>query len=599
MNRVEPLIPELQFIASILDHMEELVSITDQMGRYLIVNKTFSTFYSQKPESFLGKTDQNFRSDDEVQDYCRYDQEVLTQGKSILFEFQVQVEVQCKYLEVSKKPLYNQTGSVIGILAVSRDITERKEMNRRLKLSEEKYAKAFQLSPDAIALTRFRDGLYLEVSQGFTKISGYEENELVGKTAFERDIWVDVSDRMRMLQGLQKTGEVLDLEAKFRTKDGAIIIALMSSKLIEVNGELCIISYSRNITERKKTEEYLTYLSQHDTLTGLYNRDYFRLLPYRLQKEGKNRVGLLLFDIDGLKMINNTLGQAAGDERLLAVKRILQKKLGDQAILARIGGDEFAAIIPEGTAVQMEHLMSQIDQESKKERLVSHIVPLTISSGYALGDLNLKDFQAIYKEADDNMQRQKLLHGQSNRNILVKTIAELLKARDFGTEEHADRLQDIICYLARSYGYSEQKLGDLKLLAQFHDIGKIGIPDAILNKPGRLTNEEMTEMKRHTQIGYQIAQVIPEIALIADWILKHHEWWNGSGYPLGLKGEEIPVECRMLSVCDAYDAMTSDRPYRRALDHEVALAELVRFKGIQFDPDLVELFVCQSKRGVL
>lgn len=132
---------------------------------------------------------------------------------------------------------------------------------------------------------------------------------------------------------------------------------------------------------------------------------------------------------------------------------------------------------------------------------------------------------------------------------------------------------------------------DLKLLARFHDIGKVGVPDRVLFKPGPLTPAEKKIIQRHCEIGYRIAVSSPDLAAIADFILKHHEWWNGQGYPLKLKGEEIPLACRILAVVDAFDAMTSDRPYRKALTKEQALAELVHCAGTQFDPCLVEIFV--------
>ena len=132
---------------------------------------------------------------------------------------------------------------------------------------------------------------------------------------------------------------------------------------------------------------------------------------------------------------------------------------------------------------------------------------------------------------------------------------------------------------------------DLRLLAQFHDIGKVGIPDRILLKPGPLEPEEVIEMRRHCEIGHRIAQSSPDLLPVADWVLKHQEWWNGEGYPLGLAGERIPVECRILSIADAYDAMTSDRPYRAAMTQRAAIEELRRCRGSQFDPVLVDQFI--------
>lgn len=134
-------------------------------------------------------------------------------------------------------------------------------------------------------------------------------------------------------------------------------------------------------------------------------------------------------------------------------------------------------------------------------------------------------------------------------------------------------------------------LNDLRLFALFHDLGKIGIPDRILFKPGYLTDDEFLQIKKHSEIGCRIAKTVPDLKPIADWILKHHEWFSGKGYPLGLAGEEIPLECRILAIVDAYDAMISDRPYRRATTISEAVAELIRSSGEQFDPKLVQKFV--------
>jgi HD-GYP domain-containing protein (c-di-GMP phosphodiesterase class II) len=144
---------------------------------------------------------------------------------------------------------------------------------------------------------------------------------------------------------------------------------------------------------------------------------------------------------------------------------------------------------------------------------------------------------------------------------------------------------------ARALGLPDRAVNDLRLLAQFHDIGKVGIPDSILFKEDELTEEEYRILQKHCEIGHRIALSVPELVLISDWILKHHEWWNGEGYPLGLKREEIPLECRIMAIADAYDAMTNERPYRRAKSHQEAVEELRNKAGSQFDPKLVEVFL--------
>ena len=189
------------------------------------------------------------------------------------------------------------------------------------------------------------------------------------------------------------------------------------------------------------------------------------------------------------------------------------------------------------------------------------------------------------------MYRGKLHRSQSTRSAIVRTAMAMLEARDHITEGHAERLQEMLIRLAKTMNMAETRMPDLRLLAQFHDIGKVGIPDRILLKPGPLNSEEKIEMQQHSEIGYRIAQSAPELLPIADWVLKHHEWWNGGGYPLALSGEEIPLECRILAIADAYDAMISDRPYRKAMSHAAAVKELQDYSGRQFDPSLVGIFV--------
>ena len=158
------------------------------------------------------------------------------------------------------------------------------------------------------------------------------------------------------------------------------------------------------------------------------------------------------------------------------------------------------------------------------------------------------------------------------------------------TEEHSKRIETYCHAIGRKLHLSSKEMDELSLLALLHDIGKVSIDPNILKKPGPLTPEEWEEMKRHTQIGYRIAQVTPELAVVADLILSHHERWDGNGYPRGLKEGEIPLSCRILSVADAYDAMTNDRVYRKAMSNEKAVYELEKNSGTQFEPSIVRLF---------
>jgi HD-GYP domain-containing protein (c-di-GMP phosphodiesterase class II) len=201
---------------------------------------------------------------------------------------------------------------------------------------------------------------------------------------------------------------------------------------------------------------------------------------------------------------------------------------------------------------------------------------LSVSFGIATAYNSEELLKQAYKRADDLMYREKLYLGTSARNKIVNALLAALSERDHLTEGHGRHLQHLCRTLGEKMGLSRQQLANLALLAQVHDIGKVGIPDRILFKRGPLTEEEWEIMRQHPEKGYRIALASPDLAGIADLILKHHEKWDGTGYPLGLKGEEIPIECRILAIADAFDAMTSDRPYRKAKTVEEALEEIRR-----------------------
>ncbi|MFO7877740.1 MAG: HD-GYP domain-containing protein [Desulfovermiculus sp.] len=179
----------------------------------------------------------------------------------------------------------------------------------------------------------------------------------------------------------------------------------------------------------------------------------------------------------------------------------------------------------------------------------------------------------------------------STRSAIIQTLTDSIQAREFNIQGQCDRLQELAISLARSLNVSQDFVNDLSLLARFHDLGKVGIPDYILFKQGSLTEEEWPQIRQHCEIGHRIASSVPDLEPIADWILKHHERWDGRGYPLGLSGQEIPLACRIFAIANAYDAMTNDRPYQKAITRVEALAELKRCAGSQFDPELVEQFI--------
>ena len=325
-----------------------------------------------------------------------------------------------------------------------RDITQQKIIENALRLSESKFSQAFYTSPDSININRLEDGLYIEINQGFTDITGYISEEVLGKTSLELDIWADPADRERLVQGLRENGEVSNLEAVFRKKNGEFLIGLMSARILEINSEICLLSVTRDITERKKTAQQIRILN--------------------------------------------------------------------------------------------EELLAAYDQT---------------------------------------------LAGWSRA----------LNLRDANTDSHSQRVVETTTALALAAGIPEEHLVHVRRGTILHDIGKMGVPDQILHKPGPLTDIEWGIMRQHPIFAYEMLSKIPFLRQALDIPYYHHEHWDGSGYPNGLQGEEIPLAARVFSVIDVFDALTADRTYRQAWQREDACAYIKDNAGTHFDPDIAQLFL--------
>lgn len=351
-----------------------------------------------------------------------------------------------------------------------------------------------------------------------------------------------------------------------------------------------ILIMIRDITEQRTLEMQLRKAAQTDGLTGLYNRLTFenKLLEYH--KNTFNKLTVILLDIDGLKLINDTLGHMAGDHLIISMADIIRSHFKDMGFTARIGGDEFGVIIEGKETNVIEQRLEQLNDSVHAHNATADTLKITMSFGYSYHQEGHVDTSYMYQEADNNMYQNKLLKTSSTRHNIVKTLMKALEARDYITEGHADRMEHLAKAISRKLGLNQAMIDRIILLTKFHDIGKVGISDAILNKPDKLTQTEYNIMKTHSAIGERIAKESSELKDIAHLILKHHEKWDGTGYPLGLYGGYIPLECRILSIVDTYDAMTNDRPYRKALSHETAVEEIKRCSANQFDPDLVSVF---------
>ena len=343
--------------------------------------------------------------------------------------------------------------------------------------------------------------------------------------------------------------------------------------------------------ERKSSEEKIKHLSFHDALTGLYNRAYFEEELERYNFPRYYPLSIVMLDVNGLKVINDTFGHHEGDRLLQHLSQVLTSVSRQGDILARIGGDEFAILLPSTTFEQAHGFCERIKKACQQDKIKPIYLRLNISLGQATQEGEYKDTDALLKEADRKMYQDKLFSAQSREKYFLESFRIILAERDPHASDHAQRLQELALSLGNKVGLSEYQLGNLKLLALLHDIGKIGIPDSILFKTYILAPSEWKKMREHSRIGYRMAKNIPDFAPIAREILYHHEHWDGNGYPDGLKGEKIPLLSRIISIVDAYDVMQSRRPYKGAISKTKALKEIKRCAGTQFDPQLVEIFL--------
>jgi diguanylate cyclase (GGDEF)-like protein len=354
-----------------------------------------------------------------------------------------------------------------------------------------------------------------------------------------------------------------------------------------------------DLSEERKLKDRLDQSTLRDPLTGLLSRQSFEQEMERSDRGDCDPVGILTVDVNGLKFVNDTVSYEEGNRLLLQAAAILRETFPGNDAIARVGGDELAVLAVRTSREMLGEARGKIRQGVERYNAGLPDLPLSLAVGFALNDETPATVREVFTQADNNMYREKLLCNQSIHSSVVQTLNKALEARDFITEGHARRIQDLVEKMAQAIGLPERSIIDLRLLAQFHDIGKVGIPDRILMKPGPLNPEEAIEMQKHCEIGYRIALAATDLVPIADWILKHHEWWNGHGYPAGLIGERIPLECRILAIADSFDVLTNDRPYRQGVSHEEAFEEINRYSGIQFDPFLVKKF-CElmSQSGV-
>ncbi len=560
----------------VIDSVDDGVILLDKNNGILYMNKAFQNYFDINSNGVIGKNI-----------------ELVLPGLDIKlksFNYQAagykELKTFCmngKTYDLNIFNLFDLIKRYAGKTIILRDITEKKVTENILRESEEKFRLLFEKSSDGIFSYNMSNGK-IDFNPALSKIMGYNSIKEVNNGYIKKILDI-VNEEIP-----NSSSEKNFLQKQIERENGSKAwIEVSFNRDFNHNRDIICNGIVRDITSKKVFENKIRYLSFHDKLTGLYNRAFFEAELKRLNKKRQLPLTIVIADIDGLKLINDAFGHESGDKLIKKIAGIFKYCFRSEDIIARYGGDEFAILLPATPMDEVLKIIDRIKIACKKEG--NKILPLSISIGVSSKTEISQKINSVIKDADDQMYRNKLMRKQSPQSSLIFSLEKALEERNFETVEHVRRMRDGVMSLGKELLLQDSSINDLRLLSTLHDIGKIGISDNIILKPDKLSHQEWRLIKKHSEIGFRIAKSSNELSTIAKPILHHHEWWNGKGYPARLKGEKIPINSRIVSIVDAYDAMTNNRPYRKAIGRDNAISELEKYSGIQFDPLLIKKFV--------
>lgn len=398
-----------------------------------------------------------------------------------------------------------------------------------------------------------------------------------------------------------KTGKTSELEENtilIKKNGDEIPVEDSAAPILDNEGNITgVVIVFRDFTDKKQKQQRISYLSYHDQLTGLYNRYFFEKAIVDLDNDQNLPLSVAMLDVNGLKLTNDAFGHQIGDKLLQAITDGIKKVCRSGDVASRIGGDEFVLILPKTDRKESEKLIKNIYQELEKKKIKNIII--SVSIGWETKTSSCQNIMEVYSKAEENMYRKKLIESQNMRKKTIQVIIKTLNESYIIEKTHAENVSKISRKIGEAMHLDTELLQEIETAGLLHDIGKIALSSSIFEKPGKLTTTEYQTIKRHAEVGYHILKSVDTYSNLSDYVLAHHERWDGTGYPRGLKDTEIPLVARIITVADSYDALTSDRPYRKAFAKEDAINELIRCAGTQFDPNIIQVIVDLAKNGSL
>lgn len=584
---------ELIFIDALFESIPGYLYVYDKTGKLIKWNKKHEdmTGYSSSELSQM-TMDKWYEGEDLIRVMAAVD-EVFKTGYG---------EVEAHLITKSGEKLLIRSNGVIMTLngenyftGIGIDVAERRRLEAKLA-NESKLLETTLVSVGDGVISCDQNGCVLFINRAAQELTGWSKSEAVGKPIEKVFHIINGQSRQKtgnIVQDVLRTKKIKELEADslLIAKDGTErSIEDSAAPIIEENGDvLGVVLVFRDFTEKKQKLEQIEYLSYHDQLTGLHNRRFYEEELKRMDKPENLPLSLVMGDVNGLKLVNDSFGHIMGDELLKKTAEIMKKACRSEDVVARLGGDEFMILLPKTNTNEAEKLVKRIEKLTENEKVGT--VAVSISFGFETKNSSDEDIQQIFKRAEDYMYRRKLTESLGMRNKTVGMVISTLFEKNKREMCHSERVGKLTEAIATKLRLDCKSAEDLKTAGLMHDIGKIGISDSILNKVETLDKQEWKEIRRHPEVGYRILSSANEFAEIADHILAHHERWDGSGYPKGLKGEEISLEARIIAIADAYDAMTKMRFHMENLTVEAAIKEINRCSGTQFDPEIAQAFI--------
>ncbi len=434
-----------------------------------------------------------------------------------------------------------------------------------------------------------RDGYIIDI-QGMTPFTNRTKNFYIGKHYNDLlgeniDDCIGLDEFMNIIKNIEYDDSVIHAELSPMVEGSREYF----EHSLTVGPNNTVISLCRRITDEVKHIQDMKYLNDFDELTGLYNTRYFLDMINKHVQDSSLPISIVVCDINGLRNINDEYGFEAGDQVLIDLTEILNDIDVENKTVARIAGDEFAVVLPNTTKVKAEEIIENINLLCSSNKVSKH--SFTIGYGVDTAITEKNSLLHLVKSVEELLYKQKVYTSSGKKDNSIGLINSVLLAKNQREQMHSDRVSELCFEMAKALGWTNIEQSKMKTAGLLHDIGKIGIPELLLNKPDKLTDEEYSVLCTHPEIGFRILQSFDNMKELSEYAYAHHEKWDGTGYPRKLKGTEIPVEARILAIADAYDAMTSTRTYRDGLPKEVAIAELIKCKNTQFDPELVDIFI--------